>query len=40
MFERDGNDLFSDEAISFVDALLGEQLDVKTIEGTATLRIL
>jgi len=39
VFERDGDDLYSEETISFVDALLGAQLDVKTIEGTATLRI-
>jgi molecular chaperone DnaJ len=39
VFERDDDDLYSEETISFVDALLGAQLDVKTIEGTATLRI-
>jgi len=38
-FDREGDDLYSEETISIVEALLGVQLDVKTIEGTATLRI-
>lgn len=39
LFERDGIDLYQKKEISFVQAALGTEVEVKTIEGKATLRI-
>lgn len=38
-FKRDGYDIFSDEEISMVDAALGGNKDVETVDGPVTLRI-
>ena len=39
IFERDGRDLFCDVPISFVDATLGGELEVPTLEGRVKLKI-
>jgi len=39
IFERDGQDLYSEVPISFVDAALGGSLEVPTLDGRVKLRI-
>ncbi len=39
IFERDGRDLYCDVPISFVDAALGGELEVPTLEGRVKLKI-
>lgn len=39
LFERHGNDLFLDVPISFVQAALGDEIDVPTMEGREPFRI-
>jgi molecular chaperone DnaJ len=39
IFEREGDDLICDVPISFVQAALGAELEVPTLEGTAQIRI-
>lgn len=38
-FKRDGIDMYSDEEISMVDAALGGEKEVETVDGPVTLRI-
>lgn len=38
-FRREGNDVFVDAEISFVQACLGGEIEVPTIDGNATLKI-
>ncbi len=39
IFQRDGEDLLCEMPISFVEAALGAELDVPTLEGSASIRI-
>lgn len=38
-FERDGNDLYIEVPVSFPQAALGDEIEVPTLEGKATLKI-
>lgn len=38
-FEREGNHVFCDLPVSFVQAALGDEVDVPTLDGTTTIRI-
>lgn len=38
-FQREGYDIVTEQEISFAKAALGDQLDIKTIDGAVTLRI-
>jgi len=38
-FERDGNNIYSEESISFVTATLGGEMDVDTLDGKTKIRI-
>ena len=38
-FRRDGIDLYCDAKISMIDASLGTEINVKTLEKTQTLKI-
>ncbi|MBZ4659431.1 MAG: dnaJ [Desulfacinum sp.] len=38
-FERDGNDLYGKVKISFIQAILGDEIELPTLEGTKTIRI-
>ena len=39
MYRRDGIDLYCDSRISMIDATLGTEIDVKTLEKTQKLKI-
>jgi molecular chaperone DnaJ len=39
LFRRNGNDLLLDKRITFPDAALGAEIEIKTIDGTEKLRI-
>ena len=39
MYRRDGTDLYCDARISMVDATLGTEINVKTLENTEKLNI-
>lgn len=39
VFERDGNNVIMEQPISFVQAALGDEIEVPTLEGKATFRI-
>lgn len=39
LFERDGKDLHCDVPLSFVQATLGDQIEVPTLEGKVTMRV-
>ncbi len=39
MFRREGNDIHMDIALSFVDAALGEEIQVETVYGPVTVQI-
>ena len=39
IFERDGNDIYYKETISFIKAALGGEIDVPTLDGKAKLKI-
>jgi molecular chaperone DnaJ len=39
IFSRDGDDLVCDVPVSFVQATLGDEIEVPTLEGTATIKI-
>ncbi len=39
IFERDGNNIYVEIPISFTQAVLGDEIDVPTIDGEATLKI-
>ena len=39
IFKRDGDDLICDVPVSFVQATLGDEIEVPTLEGTATVKI-
>ncbi len=39
LFKRDGKDLYCDVPISFIDAALGGELEVPTIDGRVKLKI-
>jgi molecular chaperone DnaJ len=38
-FERRGDDLFCEEKISLAQAILGDEIEIKTIDGKATMKI-
>jgi molecular chaperone DnaJ len=38
-FTRDGNDIFFDQPISFAQAALGDEIEVKTVHGDVKLKI-
>jgi molecular chaperone DnaJ len=38
-FERDGDNLFAKVPVSFVQAILGDRIEIPTLEGTKTLEI-
>ena len=38
-FQREGSDVITSEEISFPQAALGMQLEVKTVEGQVTVKI-
>ena len=38
-FERDGNDVLIEVSISFVQACLGDEIEIPTLEGKSTLKI-
>ena len=39
VFEREGQHLLSDAKISYIQALLGAEMDVETLEGSKKLKI-
>jgi molecular chaperone DnaJ len=39
LFQREGRDLYCDEPISFVQATLGAEIEVPTLEGKVTMRV-
>lgn len=39
VFERDGSDVFVDVPVSFVQACLGDEVEVPTLDGKATVKI-
>jgi molecular chaperone DnaJ len=38
-FERDGYNIYSEEAVSFVTATLGGEIEVETLDGKGTIRV-
>jgi len=38
-FERKGHDIYSEVSVDMVDAALGTQVDVKTLDGTVSLKV-
>ena len=38
-FKREGNDIFFDQPISFAQAALGDEIEVKTVHGDVKLKI-
>ncbi|MEE8255970.1 MAG: DnaJ C-terminal domain-containing protein, partial [Nitrosopumilaceae archaeon] len=38
-FKRDGTDLFYDQSISMVDAVMGKEMTVPTLEGTQKIKV-
>ncbi len=38
-FEREGNDIFMEQSVSFRDCSLGSEIEVPTLKGTATIKV-